>query len=397
MSHTATRPNLKSDPTLVALIPQLEDEGGHYYSYARAVEGASRRIGWNYLAALPRSSRLQSLPANWRKCLYTDRAHWKKQPPQAIRAIARQSLSIGRLLGSVAGSHGENFIVFVDFSDQGLLMALSLSLPFLRNKPSQIWIFCRFPTHGLLLNGLLLRLLSASLRRTLNPGRIVFLTDSELLQRSYARLLSRTPVVMPIPHTHFGPAPSQARRSSGVFSLWWPGEPREHKGLSIIQQLAGRSLDGNARFRLVVAETAGIQSVPNGVQVQTVANPLSEEEYANTLRRADMILLPYDARRYGEATSGVFVESVVFGKLPLVSRGTWMAFELEKFGLNELAIDWNDEQLYSLIADLSSRAATAEKFSQMRKAYCQLHNETRYASEMNRIYRGEGAGTRIGG
>ena len=146
----------------------------------------------------------------------------------------------------------------------------------------------------------------------------------------------------------------------------------------------------------MVAETAGIQSHPNGVQVQTVANPLSEEEYANTLKRADMILLPYDARRYGEATSGVFVESVVFGKLPLVSRGTWMAFELEKFGLNELVIDWNDEQLYSLIADLSSRAATAEKFSQMRKAYCQLHNETSYASEMNRIYRGEGAGTRIG-
>jgi hypothetical protein len=99
-----------------------------------------------------------------------------------------------------------------------------------------------------------------------------------------------------------------------------------------------------------------------------------------------MILLPYDSWRYGEATSGAFVESVAAGKFPLVSRGTWMAYELEKFGLNELVIDWKSDRLFDIIVELSASASVAEKFAVMRTAYRRFHNESCYAEHMLRIF-----------
>ena len=56
--------------------------------------------------------------------------------------------------------------------------------------------------------------------------------------------------------------------------------------------------------------------------------------------RYDFVLLPYDKKIYAECNLGIFVEAIVAGKITLVSADTWMAYELNKFKLTELVIDW---------------------------------------------------------
>jgi hypothetical protein len=388
MSLRDNRHSLESAPTLVALIPQLEDETGHYYSYAKAVERACHHIGWNYLAALPRSCRLQALPKGWSKCLYTDRANWKHQLFPALRSVLRLSLSIRAFLMSLPHPAAKSSVLFIDSFDQGHLLAVILSTLLLKNIPSEVWIFCRYPYRRLLMKGHILRLLTFMLQRTIAPGRVTFLTDSKLLERSYSRLLSRPPKVMPIPHALFVFPSAEKFSPSDRWTLWWPGEPRKHKGLNVIKRIGECRLDGSNRFRLIVADSAGVRGASNGIQVETLASPLPMEEYAHTLNRADIILLPYDADIYEEATSGIFVETVAAGKIPLVSSETWMSFELERFHLEELAIDWDDKRIFARIAEIASSASIRERLVRMSEAYILFHNETSYANEMLHIYRG---------
>lgn len=380
----------ESSPTLVTLIPQLMDETGHYYSYAKALERACRLIGWSFRAALPRNCRLTSLPQGWSNCLYADRANWRHQVILALRAILRLSWSIRAFLRSQQQSAAGNAVLFIDSFDQGRLAAVLLSILFLKNRPSEVWIFCRYPYRRLLMQGRILKLLSVIMQKAVSPGKVVFLTDSELLKGSYARLLSRPVNVMPIPHTNFLSFSMENASPPDRWTLWWPGEPREHKGLDIIKRMADSRMEGSNRFKLIVAGSAGIDSVANALQLQTIACPQPPEDYAHTLKHADIILLPYDSDIYAEATSGIFVEAVVAGKMPLVSRGTWMAFELKKFDLDDLVIDWDDHRLFSRIEEIVSNTLIRERLKRMRFTYNRLHNEKSYADRMLQIFQGKG-------
>jgi hypothetical protein len=150
--------------------------------------------------------------------------------------------------------------------------------------------------------------------------------------------------------------------------------------------MAESRMEGSNRFKLILAGSAGIDGAANALQLQTIACPQLPEEYAQTLKHADIILLPYDPDVYAEATSGIFVEAVVAGKIPLVSRGTWMAFELEKFDLSDLAIDWDDHRLFLRIDEIASNTLIRERLKRMRIAYNRLHNEMSYADRMLQIF-----------
>ena len=58
---------------------------------------------------------------------------------------------------------------------------------------------------------------------------------------------------------------------------------------------------------------------------------------------SDLVLLPYDALAYkgNESTSGILKKTNVAGKMPAVTRGTWMAGELALTDMSELIVDGN--------------------------------------------------------
>ena len=79
----------------------------------------------------------------------------------------------------------------------------------------------------------------------------------------------------------------------------------------------------------------------DGMQAVSLPTHLTRTEYLMQLAISDLVLLPYDALAYKERTSGIFIETIVAGKMPAVTRGTWMAGELARYDLSELIVDWN--------------------------------------------------------
>jgi glycosyltransferase involved in cell wall biosynthesis len=63
-----------------------------------------------------------------------------------------------------------------------------------------------------------------------------------------------------------------------------------------------------------------------------IPEKLSPEDYGDLLRFLDVVLIPYLREGYIEPTSGIFAEALAAAKPVVVTRGTWMAGELEKGG-----------------------------------------------------------------
>jgi len=62
-----------------------------------------------------------------------------------------------------------------------------------------------------------------------------------------------------------------------------------------------------------------------GPDVALITAPLEPEDYADLLRSADLLLLPYDAQAYGPRSSGILAEARALGIPAIVPAGTWMA------------------------------------------------------------------------
>ena len=81
---------------------------------------------------------------------------------------------------------------------------------------------------------------------------------------------------------------------------------------------------------------------------------------------------------YKYRTSGIFIESIVFGKPVLVTEGTWMATEYKKFNLNEMIVkDWSKYKLKTNLQNIFNKK-TKKKISNIRNKYKEFHNKYKY-------------------
>jgi hypothetical protein len=65
-----------------------------------------------------------------------------------------------------------------------------------------------------------------------------------------------------------------------------------------------------------------------GAPLDLLPGPLDAETYARELAAADVLLLPYDQGRYRSRCSGVVLEALAAGAVPIMTGGGWMARQI---------------------------------------------------------------------
>lgn len=158
---------------------------------------------------------------------------------------------------------------------------------------------------------------------------------------------------------------------------------REDKGLLSIQKLAN-SLLQQKDFLLVLADK-GRDLFPSSDSLMFIPTVLSSEDYTSWMRTADLVLLPYSPKDYAHRTSGIFVESICLGSIPVVSKKTWMAYELGKYDLSELTLDLEQFSSPNHLAMLLSDTKILEKLTVMRSYYRQFHSENGFATVFKQL------------
>lgn len=66
-----------------------------------------------------------------------------------------------------------------------------------------------------------------------------------------------------------------------------------------------------------------------GAPVELLVGPLTQDAYSRELAAADVVLLPYDQGRYRSRCSGIVLEALATGAVPIVTGGGWMARQVE--------------------------------------------------------------------
>lgn len=390
---------------LISVAPTLRNLAGHDVHYHKAVSKAAELNGWKYVVAIPDDCVLPDVDDGWIRCLKlldASRVNNFSYIYANFKKLLIYVLSLYRLLiytlplyrffnkqNLTAGTRPK--IIFMESFNILNLTGFILSFFFISRKDWSVWALYRYePT--LLKYGFVYKTLDRILLFLFN-SRVLLLTDSELLQNSLGVFFGRTVSLMPIPHANLNTRGLRCNlpvELNGKIICWWPGPPRIEKGLDIVKKLAGalpRHKDAN-KLCLVVAKSAKLGTDTEASNLLEIEDSLSSSEYAAWMSTADIILLPYDySRNYRKSTSGIFIESVVAGKIPIVTKGTWMAYQLSKYNLQDLITDWMMPDLISWFIKVYEDKSIKEKISIMKKACIDYHNEHSFAKVMKELVR----------
>jgi hypothetical protein len=394
-------------PTFMALVLHIFGGKGHVLSYHKALGEALRLNGWIHLAIVSPDPKLADLPCEW-SVEYIDSGVLDHEGTEIIKLLKRlnfwafiKSMYIfGRdftgVLRKEIESRPNRKIIFLETFNPLQLLSVILSLLFVKRNRLSVWLLHRGgPDWGGRKHRLMAKSFAISFR-AMNPiiellvGRdnLVLLTDSEILSTSLPKYYKRPVHLVPIPHTpvHRRDILDNAKSRDCVV-CWWPGAPRVEKGMDAIRRLLSVKDKNADKVTLVAAKSADLVAGTGGIRLETVDDKLDRDDYERRFITSDLILLPYDRGTYGESTSGIFVECIVAGAIPLVTKGTWMTYELEKRNLGELAVDWENDSIVQQIISLATSHSIKQKIKAMQSEYRAFHSIPSYAQVIDSLYK----------
>ncbi|MDY6786173.1 MAG: glycosyltransferase family 1 protein [Cyanobacteriota bacterium] len=285
---------------LMSIVPNLLGGEGHVIDYHQSVGQAADRLHWKHFVACVSDSRLQHYPPFWYPCLQggdleAEGNIWQKLG--RIRNIFRLGRSIARFANEKILPQGDRAILFVERFIHLQLLAIFLSLLFLPRQNLAVWLLYRRDIHRSK-TGWVYRVLNEAIARLLPPGRLVLLTDSELLQESLSSYFQKTVTVLPIPHTEILHRDRFPRPSSEIL-CWWSGPPREEKGWQVVKSLVETSFQGCENICILAAQSSQLAAIEGGVRVELLDDNLNRSNYVKWMNTCDFVLIPYDSISYG--------------------------------------------------------------------------------------------------
>lgn len=218
--------------------------------------------------------------------------------------------------------------------------------------------------------------------------RIRLFADSDTLIAEHSRYTRHPIELVPIPHTHDLEAQDGSVSSESGTRLVYRGDARINKGYHLLGglfsslrgELAEGKIVGEIQSNLRSNSEALAQCAKNTLkQLPNIVlhdHPLTSDQYAGLLNRADIVLAPYTIDYYHSQTSGVVAEAIAAGKPLIVPRGTWGCREIERYGGGGVSFCPSDgqsllEATRAAVANLPELKAKAQRVA---ATYAAFHN-----------------------
>lgn len=346
---------------IITFAPYLISEKGHYYRYNQSLNAVADSLNLRFLSIIPKYSTLKIIPKNWLKRFSTSQSKIKKALKRFLiySKIFRKKKRYPKAFFLESISEREYFLIFLS------------AILFLR-KSDKLLLLLRFDLYLYSFNGFFVKKITSILSRL--KKNIIFLTDSDLLKEQYIPYCYSSINLVPIPHT----ISSQNERStSSLIRCWWPGEPRINKGLHQISGLIQSESQIKNEFEMLISE-GDYKFKKTDLKLTFLPSILDNNDYVDTFYSIDIVLLPYHGMTYKRQTSGIFVEAVCYGAIPVTSPDTWMANELQKFDLTELILKWNEVDIWKILFEIKQSKIVEKKFQAMREEYKKFHSISSY-------------------
>ncbi len=373
-------------PVIISLIfhPEMR---GHFFEYHEAIGEAARLNGCHHSVAVPISWQnvKNRLPDNWHVCLDARNIVSSTSRLGFIGAVIPLGISLTRFLRKEMDRNVATTLFIDDFIFWEI-PPLLISLFFLPRGNLSVWLLFRYkPDFDSMKQKALKKVVLPIMEMLLKRKNVRLLTDSELVKRTIEGSFKRELTVMPVPHTEDINRLSQKPRRSKdqqVIRCWLPGGPRKDKGIGVVREIASTRSRAARKICLIVGESAQLEQTKNGAGIELIPDFVDRRTYLKLMRTSNIVLLPYKAERYSESTSGIFIEAVIAGSIPLVTPATWMAAELLRYGLQKLITDWQPAEVIPTILAVCRDHEIASRLEAMSRQYSRFHSTDSYALRM---------------
>lgn len=371
---------------------------GHSYNYHLAVKNALDLDCIEYKVLIPKKNPIADKNAMWVEELGTSATLISKFNSKAVRFFYYvydsiiASLAWLRFYKEYSGTR--QTIIFFETGGNFLNEALiSLLLSFLSSKkPVAVWYLIRSLPASIKFQYILrFSILFAQLLA--GKDRLFILTDTLPLKEVLALFLRRQVACVAIPHglnASFGSKDIIKRATQDtMIRIWGVSCLGLNKGEDYLIRIL-QNMDSE-RTAQVLVRNAFIKKneLYKNSAILPIDDELSEIDFIGKLQSCNIAMLPYfggNNQQYHLSSSGIFVDCIAAGVLPIVSPGTWMETELKRFYLEELIVDWdqynNLDDLVTLIRKLLSSENIIKKLNQMRADYCNFHSPTGFLNSL---------------
>ncbi len=379
---------------IISINPCFYTELGHNYYYLKSVEEACKFLNWDFHALLPKKNILNGLPSNWNKAIKnpTVRVCFEliekmpyKRPRKFVKARQRISyyLSMHQALWKLLrkDKNHSKILLYEAFGVDDIRLIAQL-ISFLPCKNLKLWLIFRYPSSFMGEDAKKYKLWLSKIEKS--KVHLKLITDTDLLQQDLNECFKSEFEVFPIPLPNDLNRKFNKKRVQQI-SCWWPGIVRSGKGLDLIQKFSTSNSDSNKLIKLIAAKSANLVQQKKGPHLEILDDRLSKEQYNHYLANSDFILLPYTDACYEKTSSNIFVEALLAGKIPLVYPNTWMAYELQRYSLPELIVDWKSSSLSNKIVEIYKNQGIKEKLSHMQSNYNKFHNIKSFSANMEKI------------
>lgn len=203
-------------------------------------------------------------------------------------------------------------------------------------------------------------------------SQIIYFCDGEPLRKNYAELLRSTVHILPLPlnSPFFKPYIQPLRQTSlNKIVVSYVGGARYNKGFDILVKMLssffaeGKNIQ-NISFliqvdvqrqqlrkdrRIVLEAIEQLQGLSHKFNnIRLVYGALPIEEYYGLFSESDIVVLPY-REDFWNIPSSIFRETIISGKVPIVSSHTSMAVELKEYNLGDLIFNLKDKRSFAFV------------------------------------------------
>lgn len=365
----------------ITIQPWLQDHIGHFYAYNKAVRQACIQNNWLHFSLVPKDCKIKNLPSDWLKKLTSDSMCENKTLGKKLLTQWKNIFPYFLFFRKLKKRKEQIYLMIEQFGLPELFI-LSLALFLFRPKVNLILLH-RFSLKDLGKKAKCYLFLHKFLTKIYKKENLLLFSDSDLVAKSLSSFFNYEFNVLPIPHTAERDSLRNIRKDE---FLWWPGgSTRPDKGLFYIKRISNLLAFQKSNYKLVVANSAK-KKISNRKNVVFVESDLSPKEYNLYMQEMGLILLPYLPEEYHSRTSGIFVEAVTMGAIPVVIDGTWMAYELKKHDLNELILDFSKDDILKRFEQIQASNEIMQKLQKMKASYLNYHSINHYAKEMKNFF-----------
>ena len=364
-----------SPESVTVLDVILEYGSGHFVPTALAIERAVQSTGARHIAITGTQCRKTRETAHWLRIVpifpHENRtAEWRAPIVflQILGEIGHLAWIINRQLAK-ASRGSDRVVIRLDWILTRRLSAIALALisfklaNFLNSvltKPTQPMLWLHIHRKGDMTP---LRLFLMKLLRAFRiPSRVSVYSPalSELYSAGFPGHVAEMPgspvnstISKMIAEENF----CRASTNNGTIVCLLGGQISSEKGYTVFRRLLLTRKDctteAGVNIQLRAPKELGLRSACSQIEIVEMSSGYqSEQDYVHGYLTSEFVLMPY-RENYRYAASGVFVDAVTLGCMPIVSKQTTMARELIKFGLDELVIDWETGFSLDLIASVA--------------------------------------------